>query len=147
MAKGQPFLVRFWSKVQLKGPNECWPWLGTRLPKGYGQFNCGSGRHNSSKQYAHVVAWELHYRKPFPAGKISRHTCNHTWCTNPRHTRPGTYKQNTQDMLKAGHHYQINKTHCKRGHAFTPANTYINRSRCRPFRVCRKCLKIHQRKA
>ena len=147
MSKGQPFLKRFWDKVQIKGPEECWPWAGGRLPKGYGHFSCGSGRHNMHAEYAHIIAWELHYRKPFPDGKIGRHSCNHPWCVNPRHVKPGTYRQNTMDMIRAGNHYQINKTHCKWGHLFSDENTYINRSRKRPFRVCRICLAMHQRSA
>lgn len=148
MAQRQPFLERFWSRVQIKGPDECWPWTGSKLPKGYGMFDCGSGRHNRSKQYVHRIAWELHYRKQLPKGKIGRHKCNHTWCANPRHVRPGTYKQNTADMVRAGNHYQMNKTHCKRGHAFDAENTYINPGRGGrgKFRACRICVNWHQQK-
>ncbi len=29
---------RFWSKVDRRGPDECWPWLEHRKRSGYGQF-------------------------------------------------------------------------------------------------------------
>ena len=27
---------RFWSKVDIRGDNECWPWTAYRNPSGYG---------------------------------------------------------------------------------------------------------------
>jgi hypothetical protein len=41
---------RFWTKVDKRGPGECWPWLESTKPAGYG--NC-EGRP------AHRVAYEL----------------------------------------------------------------------------------------
>lgn len=36
-------------------------------------------------------------------------------------------------------------THCLKGHEFTPENTYISRSDRFPRRVCRACMREHQR--
>gem|GEM_PF-6576504 len=29
---------RFWSKVDIRGPNDCWEWQAKRHPRGYGVF-------------------------------------------------------------------------------------------------------------
>ncbi|MCV7434792.1 NUMOD4 domain-containing protein [Mycolicibacterium bacteremicum] len=47
---------------------------------------------------------------------------------------------NAQDSLRAGTNRNASKTSCKRGHAFTPANTYILPKR--GARVCRTCVRL-----
>ena len=47
---------RFWSKVDKRGPDDCWPWLGTLEPTGYGQFFT-NGTPRLAK--AHRFAYEL----------------------------------------------------------------------------------------
>jgi hypothetical protein len=37
------------------------------------------------------------------------------------------------------------KTHCKRGHEYTPENTYVSKSRALPFRQCRECRRLKNR--
>lgn len=44
---------------------------------------------------------------------------------------------NFKDMQKAGWAARKNATHCKRGHEFTPENTYLDK---RGSRVCRACV-------
>ena len=46
-------ITRFWSKVDKRGPDECWPWLGHCQKGGYGQFGSGGGR------LTHRIAYEL----------------------------------------------------------------------------------------
>ena len=48
----------------------------------------------------------------------------------------GTHSENSIDQVVHGTHRNISKTHCLRGHEFTPANTYI---RPRGERMCRAC--------
>lgn len=50
--------------------------------------------------------------------------------------RWGTPTENSLDAVKHGVHPQARKTHCSRGHEFTPDNTRID---ARNFRACRKC--------
>jgi NUMOD4 motif/HNH endonuclease len=54
----------------------------------------------------------------------------------------GTYADNRQDMLRHGKHPNSRKTHCPRGHEYTPENTY--RSSARGGRGCRECRKLRQ---
>lgn len=51
--------------------------------------------------------------------------------------RYGTSGENKFDSVLHGTHANAAKTHCKRGHAFTPENTYVWAGN--GARVCRKC--------
>jgi hypothetical protein len=42
---------RFWSRVDVRGPDECWPWMAATV-KGYGQLSV-MGRN----EYAHRIAY------------------------------------------------------------------------------------------
>jgi len=87
---------RFWSKVDKKGEDECWNWMFSKFPNGYGQF----------KLYdimvgAHRVAYELTY------GKILNdlfvlHKCDNKKCCNPKHLFLGTTYDNMRDMHRKG---------------------------------------------
>lgn len=47
----------------------------------------------------------------------------------------GTRSQNIYDQVAHGRHHNARKTHCKRGHEFTPDNTYTSGGR----RQCKTC--------
>jgi hypothetical protein len=34
-------IARFWSKVEKRGPHQCWEWRAYRMPNGYGQIGIG----------------------------------------------------------------------------------------------------------
>ena len=46
--------ARFWSKVQIGGPDDCWPWTGSRDEKGYGHF-----WENGKVVKAHRKSWQM----------------------------------------------------------------------------------------
>lgn len=51
---------------------------------------------------------------------------------------------NMQDIVRNGNHFMKNKTHCKRGHEFTPDNIYWARNKKGELNVrqCRTCSKL-----
>lgn len=54
----------------------------------------------------------------------------------------GTRSENNLDRQRHGTDYQLNKTHCPRGHEYTPENTYIQTGpNRRPGRACRTCVR------
>jgi hypothetical protein len=77
---------KFWRHVDQRGPDECWPWTGSRDKKGgYGQF----AGHPLSRQ-AHRVAFMLVYGIDIDRSVVVHHTCyekeGHTpLCCNPGH--------------------------------------------------------------
>ncbi|MCV7354514.1 NUMOD4 domain-containing protein [Mycolicibacterium fluoranthenivorans] len=50
-----------------------------------------------------------------------------------------TKVSNSQDSVRIGTHHERNMTHCKRNHAFTVENTYVNPTS--GARQCRQCVR------
>ena len=92
---------------------------------------------------AHRVAWEL-ANGPIPDGLLVCHHCDNPPCcqTEPTEGYPdghlflGTHADNAADKVAKGRHHGQQKTHCKAGHRFTEANTYV---RANGVRNCRAC--------
>lgn len=91
---------RFWSKVDKRGPDECWEWQAYRRRLGYGEFRIGP-RVGGRAHLAHRVAWEL-TRGPIPDGMQACHRCDNPPCVNPAHLFLGTANDNIQDMIRKG---------------------------------------------
>lgn len=89
---------RFWSKVDRKGDEECWPWTGTRLPNGYGRFRISNPR---STPLAHRVAYRIAHGR-FPVELQVHHHCDDPGCVNPRHLWLGDQRANVWDARRKG---------------------------------------------
>lgn len=83
---------RFWSKVSIKSPNECWNYRGYKDRDGYGNFWT-----RDTYIKAHRFAYELHYKCKIPAEKLILHNCDNPSCCNPYHLRIGTQSDNLRD--------------------------------------------------
>lgn len=128
---------RFWSKVQKT--DTCWLWSGCILTTGYGQFSVADGKRVS----AHRFSYEL-LVGPIPDGLDLDHVrargCTNRHCVNPDHLEPVTRGENIrrgQTGLVRGSQQRA-KTHCPRGHEYTPENTYIPPGGGRECVDCRK---------
>lgn len=132
------FEERLWAKVDRRGPDECWPWTGARKSDGYGHIAV-----NGHHKLAHRATYEL-LVGPIPDGLVIDHLCRVPHCVNPGHMEPVTLGENSRRGVGIKHAAEIRRarTHCKRGHEFTPENTYINSRGCR---VCRTCQRMHGR--
>lgn len=119
----------------------CWAWTGFVKPNGYGQI--GLGKRGMGIAHAHRVAYEL-YVGPIPTGMTLDHLCRVRCCVNPDHLEPVTNAENIRrgDSGKATGRQQRAKTHCLRGHEYTPENTIWDR---RGNRCCRACRPINER--
>lgn len=123
---------RFWSKVDIRGVSDCWPWTAFKRPAGYGMFVIAG--HTPRTVRAARVAYAID-RGPIPAGMTVDHLCNHTDCTNPSHLELVPKGENTRRQRDR------NQT-CKRGHPYTPENTSILKT---GGRRCRQCKREHER--
>jgi hypothetical protein len=113
----------------------CWLWTGHKKPNGYGQITI-----NYKTLSTHRLSYEL-FKGPIPEGMYICHSCDVKACINPDHLWTGTHQDNMNDMTKKNRskNQNMGKTHCIRGHAYTPKNTQLqNQGR----RYCKTCKKI-----
>ncbi len=113
------------SQFALNG--ECWDWQGPIDRDGYGRL---SGR---KRPLAHRVAYAT-LVAPIPANYELDHRCRNRRCINPAHLEPVTKYENWR-RGQAVTRLNADATHCKHGHSFNEANTYIHKGR----RQCRAC--------
>lgn len=129
------------SKLRLGKPfknlGPCWEWTAAKS-KGYGRV-----WHNGRWLRAHRVIYELLVR-PVPEALQLDHQCRNRGCGNPRHQKPVTGAVNNARSESASAQ-NARRTHCRRGHEFTPENTR-NRQGSRKERTCRACSQMRDRR-
>jgi hypothetical protein len=128
---------RFWSKVDKRGPDECWPWRAYKNTKGYGRIVIARREYPAAR-----IAWQLANQAPWPEGRFACHTCDNRECANPAHIWPGTPAENTHDMLAKGRHGNQRPT-CRRGHPFAEYRRPSEKSR--RCRICQRQAEISSR--
>lgn len=136
---------RFWAKVNVTNAEGCWEWIGAVSPSGYGSFGLGT----KITAPAHRVAFALSNCLSVLPDKFVCHHCDNPRCVNPFHLFLGTHTDNMRDMIAKNGHYNRKKTHCRKGHEYTPENTALTRRGWRECVICHReqCLRsFHKRK-
>lgn len=88
---------RFWSKVEIAGPDACWNWTAARLVNGgYGAF-----RLKGETKRAHRIAYFLMKGDLVPGLELL-HTCNNPRCCNPNHLVQDTHAENLRQIHRDG---------------------------------------------
>ena len=132
--------VRAYTEINESG---CWLWRGTVNHKGYGiTYYRGRGQN-----CVHRLMYMVTHGVELAREQFVCHTCDTPRCVNPVHLWVGTTTDNQRDRKAKGRNFFANKTHCKRGHPFSPDNTRMS-----PFvdrngtlvnrRVCIACEKL-----
>ncbi len=96
----QADVERFWAKIKVGGPDECWEWVASAA-HGYGLFKA-AGRNRGS----HRIAWEMANGED-PGVLDVCHRCDSPRCCNHAHLFLGTHQQNMDDMAAKGRSRRI----------------------------------------
>jgi hypothetical protein len=136
---------RLWAKVERRGPDECWPWLGATNAgpntRGGPYGKIGSGGKHGQVRSVHRAVHELEIG-PIPEGFHVDHLCGFTLCCNPAHLQAVTAWENNR-RSSSPTSANIVKTHCPQGHEYTVENTGYRKRDL--YRYCRMCARLAQR--
>jgi hypothetical protein len=154
------------ARITIDPVSGCWLWSGVQNGSGYGQVHWDGRMRYVHRVVYELLAGPIPAGTP-ELDHVRAWGCRHKRCCWPAHLEPVTHQENARRALArercpAGHEYPAEgkrscltcrreregwselgpfglRTHCKRGHEFTPANTYIGKS---GSRFCRTCARI-----
>jgi len=96
----QKDLDRFWSKVDIREPNECWNWQLSPTRHGYGLFAAGGTLHRCTR-----FAWthgDGLYATPIQGKLRITTSCGNKMCCNPKHMKLNSQQEVFDRIREAG---------------------------------------------
>lgn len=137
---------RFWHKVDKRGPDECWLWLGVRSSDKYGNKTYGQlwvptspdMRAQGRMAKAHRISYALAHDGAISDELQIDHLCLNKGCVNPAHLELVTQAENMRrgPQIERARAWAAAITHCPHGHEYTPENTIRDAGK----RKCRICV-------
>lgn len=122
---------RFESNVLRSAGTSCWNWTGRKDADGYGSFFFQDRGYRAHR-------WIYEYSVgQIPDGLVIDHLCRNRGCVNPAHMEPVTNAENVMRGVGIAPTLAA-RTHCPRGHEYTPENTYTRPS-SNGHRACLTC--------
>jgi hypothetical protein len=132
---------RFMSKFSINEEAGCWVWDAYTDPRGYGRYTVSKADRSA---LAYRVAW-VAVHGAVPEGMELDHLCRNPSCVNPAHLEPVTHQENCQRgaIGETTRTRMLARTHCARGHEWTPENTRQTPRQ----RKCRTCIREDRMRA
>lgn len=126
--------------------NDCWEWVAYKQQNGYGQVRIKGVAHP-----AHRVVYLMFNKTDDITNKDIDHLCRNRGCVNPEHLEPVSRKTNLIRGLgpDISSETMLKRTHCKNGHKYNKANTYLKKcknTRSGFVRICRPCRRVSENK-
>ncbi len=117
MSKNQPVLERFFDKVVINEPTDCWEFVSS-----ISKSNCGRFYYNGKCRDAYKIGYFL-LGGIIPEGYDLHHTCENRLCVNPEHLMPLDRATHITDFTPTHITYKNKrKTHCSFGHPLSGEN-------------------------
>jgi hypothetical protein len=95
----------FWAGVDVRGPDDCWEWQGSRDATGY-----GLKRWHGKVRRTHRIAYQIAHDVTLPVQPPTKecvmvlHSCDNRPCCNPAHLSLGLHADNRRDCVTKGRH-------------------------------------------
>jgi hypothetical protein len=141
--RAAPLMDRFLDRVSPEPNTGCWLWDGAATQVKGVTKNCyGVMAEKGKNVKATHISLMLHGQDKPSDHAIACHSCDVSMCVNPEHLSWGTYSSNLREAVERSGtaiHWLGGKTHCLRGHEYTPDNTYTYRG----VKSCRTCRSSH----
>jgi len=115
--------------IDIKESDDCLYWNGRLSYNGYGLFCYNRGIVRAHRYIYEYCVGEI------PKGLDIDHLCRNRNCVNPLHMEPVTRRENLMRGNTLAKDNSL-KTHCPKGHEYTPENI---RAQSGGWRSCRLC--------
>lgn len=115
-AKNTP--EKFWSRVHVGSPVECWEWQGATTSSGYGNL-AWHGKHAQAHRVAYFLSYggielDTQFRQKEIVKQYQKfvlHRCDNRRCCNPQHLFLGSMRTNLLDAYGKGRKVQPRSEH------------------------------------